>query len=91
MKELDKMTDEELSALKEKFNKEIEKRKKLAKETYQNKYEALCKIEAAFDEYYAAFNELPFIKYGSFEPIRMEMTSCANDTFEYPYLCFYRR
>ena len=88
MKELNEMTAEELDILSGNLIKEKERRKQLAKQTFDEKFRALSKIEDAFDEYYREFKELPTIKYGAYNPIQMNVrvSSCCD----IPYLSFYK-
>lgn len=91
MKELEKMSYEELNTLIKNLEEEKERRKKLAKETYEDKYEILSKIQDIFNEYYSRFHELPFVKYGANQPIQMDADILTNDDFMYPCLFFYRQ
>lgn len=79
MKELEKMSYEELDALTEKLIEEKERRKVLAKKTFEKRYEALYKIEQAFDDYYEEFHEYPFIKYGANNPLQMTASPCNRE------------
>lgn len=93
MEEFDKMTDEELSTIVEKAKAEIKKRQSAKKKEYNDRYNALCKIEKAFQDYYNKFDgELPYIRVAGMidEPIRVQMIA-DNDIKDYPYLFFYRR
>lgn len=93
MKEFDKMTDEELNAVAKGAKAEIKKRQSAIKKEYNDRYNALCKIEKAFQDYYYKFNgELPYIRVAGIidEPIRVQMIA-DNDNKDYPYLFFYRR
>lgn len=93
MKEFDKMTDEELNAVAKEAKAEIKKRQSAIKKEYNDRYNALRKIEKAFQDYYYKFNgELPYIRVAGIidEPIRVQMIA-DNDNKNYPYLFFYRR
>lgn len=87
MKELNEMTVEELDILSGNLIKEKERRKKLAKQTFDEKFRALSKIEDAFDEYYDKFKELPVVKCEACDPIQMNVT--VSSYCDIPYLSFY--
>lgn len=90
MKELNEMTYEELKTMTKKLEEEKERRKKLVRETYEERLEILNEIKDTFDKYYYIFHEFPFIKYGANKPIEMDMDILANNEFEYPCLFLYR-
>lgn len=94
MKELDKMTDEELNAIAAQVNKEKQRRAELIKKEYNDRYYALGEIAKALKNYYDKFNgELPYMMMqGAYnEPIQMNMVVSHDKAGEHPYLYLYRR
>ena len=94
MKELDKMTDEELNAIAAKIDKEKQRRAELIKKEYNDRYNALCEITKAFKNYCDKFNgELPYMcmKEVNNKPIQVNMIVSHDKADEHPYLFFYRR
>lgn len=82
MKELEKMTYEELSKLMIEIETERYRRDDKAPSdilTLKKKYQFLRDIELAFNEYYKTYQEYPLVKYRANFPAKMNMAATIND------------
>lgn len=89
MKEFSEMTDEEFNALAAEIEKEKTRRIEAIERIYYNKYEAISKIENAFNDYFYEFNEWPLAKVcGDNHPVQTSAAaSIRNETCpNSPYL-----